>query len=52
MPAAKKESESQLDKFKEAAHEVETDDREEIFDRALKRVAKAAPAEKPNSGKA
>ncbi len=35
---------SQLDKFKEAAREVETDDREETFDLVLKKVAKSAPA--------
>lgn len=34
---------TQLDKFKGAAREVETDDSEERFDRALKRVAKAPP---------
>lgn len=32
---------SQLDKFKETAKQVETDNSEEAFDRALKRVAKA-----------
>lgn len=31
---------SQLDKFKETAREVETDDSEEAFDRALRRVAR------------
>lgn len=39
----KPEAKSQIDKFKEAAREVETDDREEAFDRALKRVAKVSP---------
>ncbi|MHB1100892.1 MAG: hypothetical protein ACYCZR_15210 [Burkholderiales bacterium] len=43
---------TQLDKFKEAAREVETDDREETFDRALKRVAKSVPHEKSGSAKA
>jgi len=32
---------SQAEKFKEAARELETDDSEEAFDRALKRVAKS-----------
>jgi hypothetical protein len=31
----------QIDKFREAARELETDDREEVFDAALKKVAKA-----------
>jgi hypothetical protein len=34
---------SQFDKFKEAAREVETDDREEAFDAIVKKVAKAPP---------
>lgn len=42
MPATKKESESQLEKFKEVARELETDDREEAFDAKLKKVAKPA----------
>ena len=33
-------SAKQIDKFKETAREVETDDREETFDRHLKRVVK------------
>jgi hypothetical protein len=39
---------SQIDKFKEAAREAETDDSEEGFDRTLKRVAgsKAVPSPK------
>lgn len=37
---------TQLDKFKEAARDLETDDREEVFDAALKKVAKAP---KPDS---
>lgn len=36
----------QLDKFKETAKQVETDDSEEAFDRALKKVA--ITSEKPN----
>lgn len=35
---------SQVDKFREAARELETDDREEAFDAKLKRIAKAQPA--------
>lgn len=38
-----KPSNSQLEKFKKAAREVETDDSEEAFDRNLKRVAKTPP---------
>lgn len=38
---------SQLDKFKDAARELETDDREEAFDEKLKKVAKASPPPKP-----
>lgn len=49
-PGAQRMSQKQLDKFKEAARELETDDREEAFDEKLKRVAKAptAPRDKPN----
>lgn len=42
----KRKSQSQLDKFKEAARELETDDSEEAFDAALKRVGKAKPPNK------
>ena len=38
----------QLEKFKQAAREAETDDREETFDRALKRVARTSVP--PKSG--
>jgi hypothetical protein len=43
----------QVDKFKEAAREVETDDRDEAFDEKLRRVAKAPKPEprKPNDAK-
>lgn len=37
---------SQLDKFKEAARQLETDDDEERFDEKLKRLAKQKPDEK------
>lgn len=43
------EQQSQLDKFKELARTVETDDNEAAFDRALKKVAKAAKDKSPNS---
>lgn len=33
----------QVEKFKEAARELETDQSEEAFDRALKKVAKSPP---------
>jgi hypothetical protein len=36
----------QIDKFKEAARELETDDSEENFARLVKKIAKA-PASKP-----
>lgn len=38
-PAAKEKS--QVDKFREAARELETNDSEENFDRVLKRLARA-----------
>ncbi len=39
-------SKSQLDKFREAARQLETDDSEERFDRIVKEIAKAlAPNE-------
>lgn len=47
----KSQSKSQLDKFKETAREVETDDSEEAFDRTLKQVAKAKPVEKTQAQK-
>jgi hypothetical protein len=40
---------SQLERFKETAKQVETDDSEEAFDRTLKKVAKAPPASKTGS---
>jgi hypothetical protein len=39
----------QIDKFKEAARELETNDSEEAFDAKLKKIAKAPPP-KPASG--
>lgn len=41
----------QIDKFREAARELETDDREEVFDNALKRLAKAPPDKKTEKPK-
>ena len=38
-----KASQSQVDKFREAAREVETDDREEAFDAIVKKIAKSPP---------
>ncbi len=37
----RKTDKPQIDKFKEAARELETDDREEAFDEKLRKVAKA-----------
>ena len=34
---------SQVEKFREAARELETDDSEEAFDAKLKKIAKAPP---------
>lgn len=34
---------SQVDKFREAARELETDQSEETFDRMVKKIAKSAP---------
>lgn len=35
---------SQIDKFKQAARELETDDSEENFARLVKKIAKAPPS--------
>ena len=44
---------SQVDKFREAARELETDDSEERFDSLLKKVAKSPPPKdaKPEKAK-
>lgn len=47
MTKATAKKQSQVERFKEAARELETDDSEEAFDRTLKRVAKAP---KPKDG--
>ena len=41
---------SQLDKFKEAARQLETDDDEERFDEKLKRLAKRKSSDDKNDG--
>jgi hypothetical protein len=41
------QKQSQLDKFKEAARELECDDDEERFDERLKKLVKHKPVEKP-----
>jgi len=38
---------SQLDKFKEAARELETDDDEKRFDERVKKLVKQKPVDKP-----
>lgn len=46
---ADKPERTQLDKFKETARELETNEDEAAFDRALKKVAKAKPQEKKST---
>jgi len=41
LPDSSKKAESQVQKFREAARELETDDSEANFDRVLKKVAKS-----------
>ena len=43
---AKSKQTEQLEKFKEAARQLETDDDEARFDAKLKRIAKAKPDDK------
>lgn len=47
MPTNVPKNQSQVDRFREAARELETDDREEAFDRALKRVVSVPPKADP-----
>ena len=49
----KRHESTQIEKFKQAARELETDDREEAFDANLKKIAKAPPpkSDKPDAGK-
>jgi len=42
---------SQVDKFKEAAREFGTDEREDAFDRIVKKIAKAQPSDKSTEAK-
>lgn len=39
---------SQLDKFKEAARDLETDDDEARFDERMRKIVKHKPVEKPD----
>jgi hypothetical protein len=41
---------AQIDKFREAARELETDDSEERFDATLKRIARPSPAKDEEPG--
>ena len=41
----------QIDKFREAARELETDDSEEAFDAKLKKIAKAPPPKEAKPSK-
>jgi len=41
------ESKTQLDKFKEAARELETDDDEKRFDERVRKLVKHKPERKP-----
>lgn len=41
----KRHESTQIEKFKQAAREVETDDREEAFDAKLKKIATASPGQ-------
>lgn len=46
MSSKKTETQSarpQIDKFREAARELETDEREEAFDALVKKIAKSEP---------
>lgn len=51
MTKATADKKSQLDRFKEAAEALETDDSEERFDERLKRIAKSSPRERSPSDK-
>jgi hypothetical protein len=46
---AKEKSESQLERFKEAARNLEADDSDAGFDRVLRKVASAPPAAMPKT---
>lgn len=51
MTDSAEKSESQADKFRKAARDLETDQSEEAFDRTLKKIAKA-PAPRDNEREA
>jgi hypothetical protein len=46
-PVADTPAPSQLDKFKQAARDLETDNDPERFDERMKKLARHKPAEKP-----
>jgi len=46
------EPKTQLDKFKEAARDLKTDDDEARFDDRLRKIVKHKPVEKPSATKA
>lgn len=48
MPSTK--DKPQIDKFKEAARQLETDDDEERFEERLKRIVKQKPDDKKDDG--
>jgi hypothetical protein len=47
----KQDKHTQIEKFREAARELETDDSEEAFDAKLKNIAKAPPPQNGSKGK-
>ncbi len=47
----RKQNNAQLDRFKDAARELECDEDEKRFDKKLKRVAKAKPEKNAKSEK-
>jgi hypothetical protein len=51
MADVKKQPKPQVEKFREAARELEADDSEEAFDKKLKKIAKAPPPKTDKSGK-
>lgn len=48
MATKANQDKAQVERFREAAREVETDDREEAFDQTLKRIAKVPPSKDAN----
>jgi hypothetical protein len=48
-PKAQADPKSQLDKFKEAARDLECDDDETRFDERVKKLVKQKPVETPES---